>query len=195
MPTRRLSQTISNLSLEEKLIAAGGLITAVSVFLPWYQDLDAFKTGDMFLGITGPLYLIGLIILAIGVVSVLSILSTTWQHKIAKTGLDLSVSHIVLSAFGLFLLVLTNSVYYHPKFGVNIVLKEFRFGMVMAFIGIGLLLIGGIFEYRKGGIKWDKVEGKAEPLIDMERHAGGIHQEPKSLDEATKFEDEIKHNY
>lgn len=159
---------ISEMPLDAKLVSLGGLITALSVFLPWYQDLDAFKTGDMFLGITGPLYLIGLIMLILGGLTISSVISKKWQNRISRIGLELPVTHIIIAAFNLFLLVLANSVYFHAKFGVNIMLKEFRFGMVFAFIGVGLMLIGGIFEYKKGGIKWENLKGEAKPLIDIE---------------------------
>ncbi|MFA6550256.1 MAG: hypothetical protein WCT36_02785 [Candidatus Gracilibacteria bacterium] len=166
MPTKRLSQIISEMPFENKLIALGGLITALSVFLPWYQDIDAFKTGDMFLGITGPLYLIGVIMLLLGTGTVLTMISQKWKDKVARLGIELPMAHIMVAAFDLFLLVMTNSVYFHAKFGVNIMLKEFRFGMVAAFIGVGFMLIGGIFERRKGGVKWD-TKAESKPLIDI----------------------------
>ncbi len=159
---------ISEMSFDTKLVGLGGIIMAISVFLPWYQDLDAFKTGDMFLGITGPLYLIGVIMFLLGIITTLSVTSKQWQNRIARIGLDLPVAHIIIGAFNLFLLVLANSVYFHAKFGVNIMLKEFRFGMVFAFIGVGLMLIGGIFEYKKDGIKWENLKGENKPLIDIE---------------------------
>ncbi|MBI5152728.1 hypothetical protein HZA39_04280 [Candidatus Peregrinibacteria bacterium] len=188
MPTKKLSQIISEMPLDAKLVSLGGLITALSVFLPWYQDLDAFKTGDQFLGITGPLYLIGLIMLILGGLTVASVISKKWQNRIARIGLELPVTHIIIAAFNLFLLVLANSVYFHAKFGVNIMLKEFRFGMVFAFIGVGLMLIGGIFEYKKGGIKWENLKGEAKPLIDIEEtrkheivreHSSVVRETPK----------------
>lgn len=184
MPTKKLSQIISELPFDAKLVLLGGLVTSLSVFLPWYQDLDAFKTGDIFYGITGPLYLIGLIMLILGMITVLSIISKKWQNKILRLGLELPVMHIIIPAFNLFLLVLANSVYFHAKFGVNIMLKEFRFGMVFAFIGVGLMLIGGIFEYKKGGVKWDNLKGEAKPLIDIEetRKHEGVRRETVEQD-------------
>lgn len=159
---------ISEMPFDAKLVGIGGLIIAISVFLPWYQDLDAFKTGDMFLGITGPLYLIGVVMLLLGIITILSVSSKKWHNYIARIGLDLPVAHIIIGAFNLFLLILANSVYFHSKFGVNILLKEFRFGMVFAFIGVGLILIGGIFERKKGEIKWDNFKGENKPLIEIE---------------------------
>ena len=51
------------LDVTKKLVLVGSAIAVVSVFLPWYKDIDKFRTGDMFLGISGPLYLAGLIVL------------------------------------------------------------------------------------------------------------------------------------
>lgn len=198
MPTKRLSQIVSEMPFENKLISLGGIITAISVFLPWYQDIDTFKTGDMFLGVTGPLYLIGIIMLALGAGTVLTMISQKWRDKVSRLGMELPTAHVITAAFDLFLLVLTNSVYFHAKFGVNIMLKEFRFGMVFAFIGVGLMLIGGIFERRKSGIKWD-TKGESKPLIDINdaprQHASlNIDESEKivDLETVTKQSDNIE---
>lgn len=145
MPQKRLSQYFRELSFEQKMIAFGGILAAISVFMPWYQDVDRFETGFKFYGITGPLYLVGLFFLATG----LSILGTLFVNRIKlrveNFGFKLVHFYLACGGFLLFLLILTNSVYFHQNFGVNITAKEFRFGMVLAFIATGLILAGGFF--------------------------------------------------
>lgn len=145
MPQKRLSQYFRELSFEQKMIAFGGLLAVISVFMPWYQDVDRFETGFKFYGITGPLYLVGLFFLATG----LSILGTLFVNRIKARvenfGFKLAHFYLACGGFLLFLLILTNSVYFHQNFGVNITAKEFRFGMVLAFIATGLILAGGFF--------------------------------------------------
>jgi len=60
---------LKRLPFKEKLVLIGGFLVVIGSFLPWYKDLDKFRTGDTFLGITGPLYLAGLIVLVSGLVS------------------------------------------------------------------------------------------------------------------------------
>lgn len=145
MPQKRFFQYYRELSFEQKMIAFGGLLAAISVFMPWYQDIDRFETGFKFYGITGPLYLVGLFFLATG----LSILGTLFVNRIKARvenfGFKLAHFYLVCGGFLLFLLILTNSVYFHQNFGVNITAKEFRFGMVFAFFATGLILAGGFF--------------------------------------------------
>lgn len=178
------------------MVFFGSFIAAVSVFLPWYRDLDAFKIGDQFLGITGPLYLVGLIILTLSAVCFLNFVSESMRLKIEKLPVKVPFLYILVGAINLFLLILTNSVYFHPKFGVNIMLKEFRFGMILAFIGTGFVLIGGILQYKKRAVSFDDLDAKVEPLIKIQdRLHGDLAQREKSLEEVideTKKDDSLK---
>ncbi|MBI4231741.1 hypothetical protein HY605_00795, partial [Candidatus Peregrinibacteria bacterium] len=60
---------LKKLAISKKLILVGSGLMVVSAFLPWYSDLDRFKIGDTFLGITGPLYLVGFLVLLAGLAS------------------------------------------------------------------------------------------------------------------------------
>lgn len=124
---------------------AGGFLAAISVFMPWYQDLDRFNTGFEFYGITGPLYLVGLFFLATGALILGSLFVASVRDKIKKLGFQLSHFYSLSAGFLGFLFVLTNSVYFHENFGVNITEKAFRFGMVFAVVGIFSLFVGSVF--------------------------------------------------
>lgn len=145
MPQKRLIQYYRELSFEQKMVACGGFLAVSSVFMPWYQDLDRFETGFKFYGITGPLYLVGLFFLAMGLTVLGTIFVGRIKVRVENFGFKLSHFYLLSGGFLFFLLILTNSVYFHQNFGVNITAKEFRFGMVFAFIATGLLLAGGFF--------------------------------------------------
>ena len=61
---RKAQSVFAKLSQAEKVVTIGAILTIVSLFLPWYRDLDAWQKGEVFLGVTGPLSMIGLVILA-----------------------------------------------------------------------------------------------------------------------------------
>ena len=127
----------------------GGILAAISVFMPWYQDLDRFNTGFEFYGITGPLYLVGLFFLATGIVILGSLFVSRVRDRIKKMGFQLSHFYSLSAGFLAFLFVLTNSVYFHENFGVNITEKSFRFGMIFAVLGIFSLFMGSVFLARE----------------------------------------------
>ena len=143
------------------------MLLAVSAFLPWYADLDSYRIGDQFLGITGPASFVGIVILLLSGLSM-------WvfsHHLLQKRAPRLPVREAILYMFvgieSLFLLLIVNSIFFHPKFGVNITLKESRFGMTVAIIGGVVLTIGSYLLNREEIKKTDEV-GKLEPLIKVE---------------------------
>lgn len=150
-----------------KLIGIGSFITMFSVFLPWYQDLDAFNTGDKFIGLSGPLYLLGFLILLLAICSFGLFAMRFFGKSLPRLPMSEPHSHIFTGAFSLFLLLITNSIYFHTKFGVNITMKEARFGMIIAFFGTLLTLIGGLLQNKNRGVSFE-VGGSISPLIDVE---------------------------
>lgn len=166
--TKRILQHLQGFSSEQKFVFWGSVAMIVSVFLPWYSDLDAFKTGDMFLGITGPLYLAGLLILGVGVVSATTLLSRNMRDKMERIFSLIGNFYVMSAGFSGFLLLLVNSVYFHPKFGVNIAIKESRVGMFLAFGGVVLLAFGGyLMRKRQRAYHHVDIESNYEPLIKM----------------------------
>lgn len=194
MPRKHLSHLFSALPFESKLVFIGSLALLVSVFMPWYEDIDAFHMGDMFLGVTGPLYMVGFVLLLI---SGLTLYTAVSDKKIEKLPLEKPHLNLLVGISSLFLLVLTASVYFHTKFGVNITMKEMRFGMIAAFIGASLVALGGFLENKKNHSGFDTLEGKIEPLITIskeDRIPGEIrpHEETRRREESKLYEEEDK---
>jgi len=151
MPTKRLGKIVHDLSFEKKLITAGSLLMIISAVLPWYQDLDSFRTGDMFLGISGPLYLAGFSLIILAVVNLALVYADFTGLKIPRLPVKKHVLYMFTGIFTFYALFLVNSVYFHPKFGINITLKQSQFGMFMAFVSASLITIGGYLSMKDRG--------------------------------------------
>lgn len=149
-----------------KLIGVGSFILAISTLLPWYADLDSYKIGDKFLGVTGPASFVGIIILLLSGLSFALFAYRLMGRRLPHLPVREAIVHLATSIESLFLLLVVNSIYFHPKFGVNITLKESGFGMILAVVGSAILLAGAYLKNRdeiseeKGG-----ETGKLEPLI------------------------------
>lgn len=161
-----LVDKFKKLPLPLKIIGVGSAIALISTVLPWYQDIDTFNTGDKFLGLNGPLYLLGVFILILASASLALVVMKALNKKLPKFIVSEDHAYIFAGAVSLFLLVIASSIYFHPKFGVNITMKEMRFGMGLSFLGNLLILSGGILKMKKKGVSFE-VEGKLDKLIDI----------------------------
>lgn len=201
MPQKKITQSIFSLravrelSFEQKVIALGGLLSIISVFFPWYQDVDRFGTGFTFLGITGPLYLVGVLFFVAGALALGTVLNAKVKQKILNFGFKLTNFYYLSAGFLLFLLILTNSVYFHENFGVNITAKEFRFGMILAFMGTGLLLLGAFFQRNARSLHSldaDIFETPSSPSRPLVEYPDRSHQDiqPRTIEDAMKEHEE-----
>jgi len=189
MPTKRLNQIFKELSFDKKLLGIGSLIMIISVFLPWYQDLDSFKTGDMFLGITGPAYLAGVSLLLLAGMNLFLLSMDYLGKKISWLPMKNGVFYMFVGIFALYVLVLVNSVYFHAKFGVNITLKQSQFGMFTAFIAAGLITVGGYLSLQdKGAILKEFREKTQEPMIKVPEQ----DRKPEKGIKSTQSEETVK---
>ena len=164
----------AKLPLVRKAILIGGFLTAISVFMPWYSDFDKFNIGESFLGISGPLYLAGFFVFIAGAVSMALITIQMMEKKAPKLPMKEAQMHIAGSILSLFMLILTASAYFHPSFGVNLTDKSLGFGMILAFIGTGVMMLAGILAARVKEVNFD-VEGSMAPLIDMDREKADLN--------------------
>ncbi len=143
---------MSNISYKEhfkafpnskKLIAIGSLFLVISTLLPWYSDIDKYKVGDTFLGITGPLYLAGFIVLASALMS-LTITAFEFLGKpLPKLPIEKKQIHIFTASVSILMILIVSSVYFHPKFGINITAKSSGLGVAIALFSV-LTISGGL---------------------------------------------------
>lgn len=158
---------LKNLPLVKKAVLSGSFLMAVSVFMPWYTDLDKFRIGETFLGISGPMYLAGFLVFVAGVVSFGILMLYLLEKPLPKLPVKDVQIYIFGSILSFFMLILTASVYFHPKFGVNLTDKNMGIGMILAFIGSGIVLLAGILSLRSKYVNFE-TEGHLDPLIDMD---------------------------
>ncbi|MBI5755161.1 hypothetical protein HZA41_03010 [Candidatus Peregrinibacteria bacterium] len=203
MIPRRLRKEISLLPSHKKFIGLGSLILFVSVFLPWYQEKDDYFGNETFLGISGPMYLAGLTVLAISATILLLTFFEIQRKKLPRLPFHEWVFHLLAGSLSLYLLILTNTVYLHPKFGVNLVTKSIGFGVIVAVTGAVLLIIGALQERKSSDPvlyalhsdslhdEKDDADGKLEPLIHLPRKARPVEplkKEPTIEDKEKEYE-------
>ena len=148
MNIHSIKRSILSLPTSRKLVGLGSLLMIISLVLPWYQDVDNFKTGDMFLGLTGPLYAVGYSMLSLSVINIVLLTLEAKKKDQVLFGLKSSSAYFYAGISCFYLLLVTNTVYFHPKFGINITLKQSDFGMFAAFIAGAFITIGGYLSNR-----------------------------------------------
>lgn len=186
--------------MAQKVIGIGSLLTIISAFLTWYRDIDAFDRGGAYLGITGPLYLIGYVIICLSAFSLALTVFHLLEKKIPSLPIKESMVYIFGGATSLFLLVIANSIYFHPQFGLNITSKEYGIGMMLAFIGSVAITIGGVMQNRERGtsrlIKEFQEEAQTpepDPVIELNNFQKEQEERKERLEkEEEKIQEPVK---
>ncbi len=194
MARRNIIDRIKELPSDQKIVFWGAAAMALSVILPWYSDIDAFKTGDTYFGITGPLYMIGILFLGLSGIAIATLFNYTVREKIEMIFSKLATYYMIAGGFCAFLLLLANSVYFHPRFGVNIAIKSAGIGMWIALIGVGMMIYGG-YILRKRRERFSDMESRLEPLIKMPEKdytpVAREHQEVRGYQEVRESRREV----
>ena len=148
MPAEQVTQMFKKLPLAKKIALIGGFLMMISLFMPWYQDIDSFKTGDLYLGVTGPTYLLGISLLALAAVNVAAVVMDELGKKMPFMNVKTAKLNLWSGVAAFYFLILVDSIYFHPNFGVNISIKQSDFGNFFAFIAASMLTIGGYLASR-----------------------------------------------
>lgn len=186
--------------MAHKVIGIGSVVVIISSFLTWYKDIDAFDRGGAYLGITGPLYLIGYVIICLSIFSLALIVFHLLEKKIPSLPIKESMVYIFSGATSLFLLLIANSIYFHPQFGLNITSKEYGIGMMLAFMGSVTITIGGVLQNREGGtnrlIKEFQEEAgvpDVDPVIELNNFQKEQEERKERLEmEAEKIKEQVR---
>ncbi len=191
MPAQRIQDKIKSLPTAQKLIGIGSVIAIISSFLTWYRDIDAFDRGGAYLGITGPLYLIGYIIICLSAFTLAMTVFHLLEKKVPSLPIKESMVYILSGATSIFLLILANSIYFHPQFGLNITSKEYGLGMMLAFIGSVAITMGGALQNRERGtsrlIKEFQQEARSpekevDPVVELNNFQKSRNGKSKALE-------------
>jgi len=163
--------------LDHKVNVLGCALMIISLFFPWYSDLDNYLIGDVYAGLNGPLYFAGFTLLLSAFASLaLSVAVSAKDERLFQRFKKRSWTQhqFGLGLFAFYLLFMVNSAYFHPKFGFNITLKESGFGVLLALIAAGLMTVGGFFAMKSQPASVSKMA--AEPLKEV---APEVIQTPK----------------
>lgn len=146
--TQRVKQGFLRLPFARKTILISSAILAISPLLPWYDNRNSFGIGETYLGVQGPLFLIGFLIMGFGLINFsnlfLPLLGKNFFQLRRKTG----ATSLILGGQGLLLLLVANSIFFHPSFG-DAVSKRSGTGMFVAFMALGVMLVTGYLSRRK----------------------------------------------
>jgi hypothetical protein len=169
--TQRIKQGFLRLPFSKKAVLLSSAALMISAVLPWYDNRNSFGVGDTYLGIEGPLFLVGALVLAFGAISFFNMFFPLMGRNFFRLKRKSGVTAMLLGIQSLLLIVVANSVFYHPSFGMNVSHKGARFGMLFAFASISVMVISGWMTHRreKAG-KFDEID--ADELMQNPVGAG-----------------------
>ncbi len=140
---QRIKQGYLRLPGSEKAIFIGSGLLMISPLLPWYDSMKGYVI-DTIMGISGPLFLLGILTMVFGGITFLHIFMPFLDRSFFKNS---NVSKLAnFSGFeALLMLVISNSVFFSSDFGTSATHKGTRFGMMIAFMGVALTIVGAYF--------------------------------------------------
>ncbi len=147
--TQRLKQGFLRLPPMKKVILISSFTLCVSTVMPWYDQRNNFGVGDTFLGIQGPLFAVGFVVLGCGLVSFFNMFLPLMGRNFFDLKRKSGSLALTLGTQALLLMLVANSIFFHPEFATTINNKGTRFGMMIAFFSIGALMISGWWVNRK----------------------------------------------
>jgi hypothetical protein len=168
--TQRVKQGFLRLPFSKKAILFSSGLLMVSTVMPWYDERNSFGIGDTFLGVQGPLFLVGLLVLGFGAITFFNLFFPLMGRNFFNLRRRGGSVALLLGAQSLLLLAVANSVFYHPQFGLNLTNKGTRFGMMTAFFAVGAMMISGWMTRRKESEESVEMEAYVEP-VEVERAA------------------------
>jgi len=149
--------SFAKLNTAAKIQLIGSSLLILSLFLNWYSDVDVFRSGDTYTGLNGPMYFVGLNLLAVAIANMVLTLGKSWRVGFFRKMTETSLGKLqMFFGFGaMYLLIIVNSVYFNPQFGLNILSKKSEIGVMVALVSTVLICVGGYLAFRK---KFDLME-------------------------------------
>jgi hypothetical protein len=138
------------LKTSQKLSFLGSGLLLISLFLNWYSDKDVFRSGDSYTAMSGPLYFVGFTMLIMALFVIATVFLSSRRSKLLQKWTTSGLGKIqMLTGFSaMYLLMVINSVYFHPQFGLNILDKKSEIGVMVALVATVMICIGGYLTYR-----------------------------------------------
>ncbi|MBI4127218.1 hypothetical protein HY463_00750 [Candidatus Peregrinibacteria bacterium] len=146
--TERIKQGYLRLSGAEKAILIGSGITMLSPLLPWYDSIKGYIP-ETIIGVSGPLFLVGLLTMIFGAVTFFQIFWPMIGRSQTKRNIASLANFCGFQA--ILMLIISNSVFFSPDYGISVTHKGTRFGMFFVFIGAVLMIFGAYFAKKRAG--------------------------------------------
>lgn len=149
---QRIKAAFSGASPEQKVLLLANLALMLSVFLPWYSDLDTRNIASRFTGVNGPLYVVGLFLFVTAALSFVFDFIVLLGHGGEYE--KMPQWQIAAGTQSVFLVALAYSVYAHDKFGLGYLSsKSFHFGFYLALAGgFAVVVASALKLYRKNTV-------------------------------------------
>ncbi|MFA5793222.1 MAG: hypothetical protein WC897_05150 [Candidatus Gracilibacteria bacterium] len=140
-----MKQGFLRLPFVKKAILLGSMMAMISTIMPWYDQRNSVGIGDTYLGIQGPLFVIGVLVLGFAGVTFFNLFLPLLGRNFFNLRRKSGVLSLILGAESLLFLLVGNVIFYNPDFGLSSSTKGTRFGMMVAFLSVGLMMIAGYF--------------------------------------------------
>ncbi len=151
--SQRVKQGYLRLPSMEKVIFLGSVITMVSTVMPWYDNRNNYNIGETYLGFQGPLFVVGLLTLGFAGFCFLKIFLPFMGRNFFHSSYKIGKLSLILGLESMLMLIIANTVFYHPDFGDNATNKAIRFGMFVAFLGVSMMITGGYLASKRGEVR------------------------------------------
>ena len=185
---QRTKQGFLRLPFLKKVVLLSSLGLMISTLMPWYDERNSFGVGESYLGIQGPFFLIGLMVLGFGAISFFHLFLPLTGKNFFKTKGKAGLTSFFLGIQSLLLLIVANSIFYHPDFGANISSKSTRFGMTFAFISLGLMALSGwLSRNKEDAVSEEVITDVEEPSYEAPRYTTPVQSEPMDVPVQTSF--------
>lgn len=185
--TERVKQGYLRLPKMDKLIFVGSILTMTSVIMPWYDNKNSYGIGESYLGIQGPLFMIGMLTLLFSGICFFKLFLPFLGRNFFKSSYEIGKLSFLMGLQSLLMLIVANSIFYHPDFGGTVANKVIRFGMFFAFLGTAMLITGGYFASKR--VARPVVQSYEEPKIfnSYEPPRPAFTPKPMELDAREKY--------
>lgn len=147
--TQRMKQGFLRLPLRKQVVLVSSAGLMLSPLTPWYDERNSFGVGDSYLGIQGPFFLIGAMVMVLGAVSFFNLFLPLMGKNFFNLKKKGGMASVLLGFQSTLLMVVATSIFFHPDFGVNLSTKSTRFGMTFAFLMSGFMMLAGWLSSRK----------------------------------------------
>lgn len=164
----------------------------ISAFLPWYKETDLYADNLIFLGITGPTYLFGIMSFFAGLTSI----SLSYM-KIKGIGpKSIRINFVLLQtllAISVFMLgILAYSVLFHKNFGINITQKSIGFGLYGIIIFSVIMLLTVLINKNRSEVVSTNIKSsELEAFIDINDRIQNTEIRNRSVEELTKLHERL----